>query len=608
MGRELTTLPITANGHMIQHRRAVFRILALPLLCLAANAAFGAGAIRWWGELGYNFRYQDFEDGEDLTEHIPILRLYGSSYLYRPWFATVQGSLMMQTIRTRTNTVTSDSDSLGGDILVRLFPQSRFPLELYGAKTNTDTESDLSALTLERTRYGIHQRYVTPQGMTIRLRYEHSDLVNANENKGGTERRNDLTDLFEAAAQRSFGKHNLSFNSNVNRIDTVDSPRRSKSSFSALRHTYRPSAQLNAEDLLTYNTLQREDELASIDTNTLQLSSFAFWRPGFNDRLRVNANLRAVSNGSGSIDARKVRSQSASGSLFTNYKINPEWLLTAGIGGSGLRFDGSNEYISFQSARTIYNSRFRQLLGFEYGFFGRGEVSNDTNEAGDIQSADGLIGYRLERTWKLAGGRLRGTFRQSLGQAADTANFSATRLQTDGALGWTRQAGNRTALARVSATDTRVEPQGLDIRRVEGNFQIVNAQLSINQRFSTNTSLIGNVSLQAIRQYRADLAGLASTENGDWRPTATADLTLSAQALLGVPRLRFRSTLRFISDAFVPLMEPDRFNGRNNKYWENRVDYSIGRMEIRLIGRLNQIRGSQQLLTLVQIRRLIGEA
>jgi hypothetical protein len=66
--------------------------------------------------------------------------------------------------------------------------------------------------------------------------------------------------------------------------------------------------------------------------------------------------------------------------------------------------------------------------------------------------------------------------------------------------------------------------------------------------------------------------------------------------------------LRFISDAFVPLMEPDQMNGRNNKYWENRLDYSLGRMEVRLIGRLNDIRGNRQLLTLVQFRRLIGDA
>ena len=42
--------------------------------------------------------------------------------------------------------------------------------------------------------------------------------------------------------------------------------------------------------------------------------------------------------------------------------------------------------------------------------------------------------------------------------------------------------------------------------------------------------------------------------------------------------------------------------------WENRLDYYIGRMELRLIGRVNNIRGSDQLLTLVQVRRLIGDA
>ena len=103
------------------------------------------------------------------------------------------------------------------------------------------------------------------------------------------------------------------------------------------------------------------------------------------------------------------------------------------------------------------------------------------------------------------------------------------------------------------------------------------------------------------------MSGLTDSENGDWRPTATADLTFSARSLLGIRRLSFRSTVRFISDAFVPLMEPDQVNGRNNKYWENRLDYNLGRMELRLIARLNDIRGNRQLLTLLQVRRLIGE-
>ena len=608
MDRLRTKATLKQSARLFWNRPALFRLVGILLLWSATDGAFAAGAIRWWGELGYNFRYQDFEDGEDLSEHIPILRLHGSSYLYRPWVATVQGSLMVQAIRSKTDTMKSDTDALGGDVLVRLFPQSRFPLELYGEKMNSDTDSDLSDLTLERTRYGIHQRFVAVGGTTFRLRYEHSDLVNVNDNHTGTERRNDLTDFFEASAQSSFGKHSMSFNSSVNRIDTLDSPRRSETSFSALRHTYRPSARLNSEDLLTYNTIRREDELTSIDTNTLQLSSFAFWRPAFNDSWRVNANLRAVSSGSGPIGDRKVRSQGASGSLFANYEINQEWLLTAGFGGSGLKFDDSNEYISFQSMRAIYNSRFREFLGFEYGFFGRGEVSNDTSEVGDIQSLDALIGYRLERTWEIVGGMLRGTFRQSVGQVADTADFSVGRLETNGSVGWTRQAGNRSAIVRFSINDTRIESQGADIRNVEGNFQLVNAQLSLNQRFSSGTALIGNLTLQAMRQYREDLAELASSENGEWRPTATADLTFSMQSLFGIRRLRFRSTLRFISDAFVPLMKPDRFNGRNNKYWENRLEYNLGRMEVRLIGRLNRIRGSQQLLTLLQIRRLIGEA
>ena len=494
-------------------------------------------------------------------------------------------------------------------IRMRLFPQSRFPLELFAEKTRTDTDSDLTGLLLDRTRYGFLQRYVTRGGTAFRVRYEHSDLLNVNKSANTVdEEREDVADYFEASGQRSFQHHNLSFNTSVNRIDTLESSLQTKTSYSALRHSYRPSPQLYAEDLLTYNTLNRQDGFSTIDTDILQLSSYAFWRPRVDKPLRMNGTVRAVSSGSGARGEQEVLSRSVSGSLFANYDLTDQWLLAAGVGGTGLRFEGSDEYVSFQTARATYNSRFREWIGFEYGFFGRGELANDTNDADSVQSASAQFGYRLARSWMMGLGMLRLEWRQSISQAGDTRDFSATRLLTDGSVTWNRQAGNRTAMARVSAHDSRTWAQGLDVRGVEGDFQLVNAQLSVNQRFSTDTSLIGNVTLQTIREYRERMPGIAGSENGDWRPTATADLTFATRSLFGVRRLSFRSTLRFISDAFVPLMEPDQMNGRNNKYWENRLDYSLGRMEVRLIGRLNDIRGNRQLLTLVQFRRLIGDA
>jgi hypothetical protein len=48
-------------------------------------------------------------------------------------------------------------------------------------------------------------------------------------------------------------------------------------------------------------------------------------------------------------------------------------------------------------------------------------------------------------------------------------------------------------------------------------------------------------------------------------------------------------------------------DGRADKQWENRLDYSIGRIQLRVIARLSNIRGQNQAFGLFQIRRYFGD-
>ena len=579
-------------------------------MLLNCSQTLAIPGVRWWGELGYNYRMERNEGSADLEEHIPVLRLNASGYLYRPWVGTLEGGLQLQANRASLDSGRTESDNVSGDLRLRLFPLSRFPLELFAERVNTDVDSELSGFSLDRTRYGILQRYNTEAGTGFRFRYEHTDLTNLSEqNTIDVEERTDVADFFEAAVQRTLNHHNLSFNTDLSRVDTLDHPRETTTSFSALRHSYRPGPDLSAEDMLTYSRTSREEELFKLDTNILQLTSYAFWRPAFDRPLRLNATLRAVSRENDSDSAMSSTANSASTSLFANYELNESWLLTGGVGGTGTDIEDDRSTTSFQTVRATYNSTTAALLGFEANLFGRVNVSNDTEDNDSVQNYGAQIGYRVGRGWRMGDGSARAELRQSISQDQDTDEFSATRLLTDISLQWSLQDRNRSTIARVSLSDSRTEPQGLDVRNVDGDFQIANAQLSVNHRFSSDTSIIGNITLQAIREYRPELRFVDLSNNGDWRPTATADLTYFTRSLFGVRRLSFRSTLRFISDSIMPLlMEPDTIDGRDNKYWENRLEYTVGRIHFRLIGRLNDINSTRRVLTLLQIRRMIGDA
>jgi hypothetical protein len=75
-----------------------------------------------------------------------------------------------------------------------------------------------------------------------------------------------------------------------------------------------------------------------------------------------------------------------------------------------------------------------------------------------------------------------------------------------------------------------------------------------------------------------------------------------------VPNLSFYSTFRHISNTYVPFAgDPSERADRNDNQWENRLEYTIGRLQLRVISRLSDIQGEKQNYFLFQARRLIGE-
>ncbi|MDH3639197.1 MAG: hypothetical protein OES09_12170, partial [Gammaproteobacteria bacterium] len=58
---------------------------------------------------------------------------------------------------------------------------------------------------------------------------------------------------------------------------------------------------------------------------------------------------------------------------------------------------------------------------------------------------------------------------------------------------------------------------------------------------------------------------------------------------------------------YLPFLdEPVGPNEREQAVWENRLDYSIGRVELRLIGTLSKANMQDRLILLFQVRRLFG--
>jgi len=417
-----------------------------------------------------------------------------------------------------------------------------------------------------------------------------------------------VADLVQASYNKSFNAHNIYFDSQLNVVDRVDSPDRNKTLFTSLRHTYTPGPTLSAEDMLTYNVTDLQQAMTDIRTGVLQLHSIGFWRPRTERPLRINATLRALDRNteSGGIDSSL---QSATSTIGATYQWSPRWLFSGSAGATDVESDSGSELQTFQTASANYTSEQINLAGFDAGWFAQADIRNNTDDQGSLQSYGAQAGYNVQKN--MLPGRASALLfnaSQSAALVSESDDFNSQRLLSRLSLTWRNRDALISKMVRASLSDTRTYASGSRADEVAGEFQLANLQASLDQRLTTTSTFSGNLTIQATRDAADNPVASMNSQNGEWEPTASIDLTYYDNRLFDVPRLTFRSTLRFISDSYLPLFdEPDRINGREDMRWDNRLEYTIGRMQIRAIGRLSELQGEQQTFFLLQVRRMFGD-
>lgn len=561
----------------------------------------------WLGEIGYDFLSNRFESAADTIEHTGILRLNTAGYLYQPWFATLDGGVGLFFRRADADNAESTSDQIYGNASLRLFPQSRFPLRLFAEKSNSRTDTDLTGLVIDRTRFGFSQRYTTTDGAAFHFGYERSDQVNATSGAGQEETREDLSDLFKASFNKSFDAHSIIFDANVNRVDRMNSVDLTKTTFSTLRHAYRPSAAFSSEDMLTFNRNDITLENSLFKSDIYQLNSFAFWRPRVNRPLRINGAVRALTRTTEN-QFTESEAYTASGTLGATYEWSPRWLFNGNIGLTNTDSGTDTSTSSFETVSASYSSISYQPYGFDASWFGQFDLRNNVDDGISVQEAGAQLGYNLDRGL-ITGITRRLSFRgsQSINIIADSENFSSQTLLSSLSLNWNRSSGSTSDMARASFSDTRTIASGPRGNDVEGDFQIINLQASIDNKLSSRSAILANATMQATRNFRPNIPGVTPAGNGKWTPTATLDITYYKIALFQVPHLSFHSTLRFVSNTYIPAVgDPIDENSRDDKQWENRLEYTIGRLQFRAISRLSEIQHEKQSYFLFQVRRMLG--
>jgi hypothetical protein len=566
-----------------------------------------------WGSLAYEYRREQAQAREPLdrretsTQQLAIAKIDASSFIYRPWFATISGGVGLTYGLFSADSSESTRDRIAsGHAQLQLFPRSRFPFEAHLDLSDTRFDSALSSLPPARLfGFGVSQSYrpeIGPYSLTGS--FDHHSQTG--------EFGNDTQDMLNIGAEANWPRHRASLGGSWNhntRARTGESQ-----DFATLvgRHSYVPSPTFTVESTanLTRNALDLEE--GSTDTTVAQLTSIAQWRPEERPyTVTGSARLFAASAGG-------TTAQGANVTAGGTYRFSENLSVSAGAGVGVLTGSGESSFSHSESASVSYNGDTRRFGGFSYDWNANASFSNSgASESSNVAVISADIGHALTRNWPLSdSASIAVTVGQSFGAGTSTESIdeehdtgterTSTRLGHSASIGINKSADNASGYARLSISDSR---------RIGGDgdsFQLANLQIAGTWQFSRYSSLIGDLTAQYTRQQSSEPRlllepGLPARVVVRTKSTAlSANIVFRHNRLFGVPRLAFSSELRASDDEVIREEELSLVPKRESRAWENRLDYTIGRLTTSLSLRLSEIDDRRVGTVMFRIQRDFG--
>jgi len=559
------------------------------------------------GDLEYTGRYAR-ADGAGPSRrsesHVGTLHLGTSTPLWEPWIAHLRARVGFSVSETETRGGGEEPSSTTGrlrtgELELNVLPSSRFPLRIWADRRDSRLNDDvqlIGVLGVDRsvTRYGLQQQYTSDAGARYVFRIEETVV----KEEADEDRRDERLNWSLSASQR-WTEHDLAVDLSQDRTREGLTERSTDRDLLAARHRYAPrDKNYTLNNLASLTRRDTSTPLSGSRFTQNQLSSTGFWRSPGARPLQVTGNLRVVDTRSEFGDD-ETTDQLADVSVGASYQRDENWRFDATSGVSLRDRDDGSDLSHRHSARADYSSTRRPIGGFDYRWDADARVGYRGGDETEDSAEFGVgLGHTLDRD--LADGRygrVRSTLQQSASQTWSSNDDDRSDLLHGAFLYWDHSVGEVNAFGQLQATDAR-QFNSNDADRV---FQLVNLQLSVQQQLTREQSISGNASYQASR----------SGETGDmsdWQPSTSLGLIYTHQQLFGVPRLRLRSDLRYITDDVLGLLRPeDRLEEPENLRWENRLDYTIGLMDLSLLLALTEAGGASNQLYLFRLTRRFGD-
>lgn len=575
---------------------------------------WGVPPIRWGGSLGAGFRRRSSDESDASSEQVYETRVRASSFIMQPYIALVSGDFGLTMVRSQDSGAASNNltgTSINGTGTLNVFPQSRFPFQASLALSDSRNDGSIASSNTQRRRVALQQDYRPVVG-TWRTsgQYDRSELTG----DFGV----DTVDRVAASYSGTLGEHsfttNGSFSRNESREQTTDDL------FALGSHGYRLSDATTIDTSATFSRQEYElgDPEFPLDgsTQSAQVFSYLSWTPP-DSSWRGTANARYFQTNSrssgASFDSRNVGG-AASLSYIASRNLNLFGSVGANSSSNGEMSTSQNLGLNY-SADPITFGR-----NNVYNWFGSTSLSNATSSEGEAQrGANASLGHSLNRTWQPGEfSFLSGSLNQSIGSSRSMGlgAVSSSTLSHGASLSLQANAGDRlSGFLSTSVSDSRVTGDS------PSTFQMLNVQLSGRWRVNAHSELNSNLTWQLSRQESSaqneflliDEFGnpvFIDTTNQSRNSSISGNIGYSHTRAFGLRGMRYSADFRANTarDNARRRGDPDaeREPDRATLDLDQRLRYSIGRLDTELQLRVAEIEGRRSELLFFRVSRHFG--
>ncbi len=543
--------------------------------------------------------------------------LDGAGYYWRPWFIT--GNFRLNLSHSLTHL---ERDALGerqestvdfssGEAYLTAFPRSRFPLQTFVDVLDSRVETDSVGValddinTLRRERIGATQQFRPVDGnsnYSVQVVRTHTLENNLNQENS--------RDVW-ATASHELREQSLSYRFNVRDTERDELALRRDENHSAatVRHDYHPAFGLAVEsafDVTKDETRSRPripaagalaEDILGIREQSGTMSSFLTWRPAESQwTLRANVGAQSRERLSNEFNSQ---SEARNAAVGANYDVTTALHVTGDMGVTRTRTDNTPEIERrFQDIALEYTPEATPLGPVQYHWSARGSYANtDATNEPSVQSQTASLQHGLSRIAADSEGR---TLALSIDQAATQAQDSrGTELLTVNYLGsaavlWTSPSSTSRAQLNANHSHSTGVQQGADARQ------------PVDLTVQTVTMLAGR-QWQATRYHAFD--GDAATgsvlvvdTHKETRSTfSSASAGYTYRQAFRIDQLRFRSRLEYA--VRESRLAAGTSEGEERASWDNRLDYTVGLLNLALRRTITLFNGARTTITVVSASR-----